>query len=270
VRITAAAQRHRDPAATYGPSTMTRDLVDVVCRGRTRSRTPSSAAIEPQNLRSGKFSQPAQGPPNRRGRLGSGDEGAVASIGGFNAARQCPWPKRCWEESDCDRPELLPGTIAARDQPICFGVHLGWADIATAAPIAERAATGPQPSPTARTPWSHKRNWAAYIFPRERPWTISHGPSSKLALQLNPNFSLAPGPITAWLCPIAGRWQEAYEATQRAIRLKAPREPLFGDLLRRRRLPPSFVGKKLCPRRSLFSREAIRERGDLTGALPGF
>jgi tetratricopeptide (TPR) repeat protein len=84
----------------------------------------------------------------------------------------------------------------------------------------------------------------------------------ELALQLNPNFSLAQGYYGLALS-YSGRWQEAYEAAQRAIRL-SPRDPssaiYYGIAAY-----AQFVGKNYVEAINL-SREAVRQRGDLTGA----
>jgi tetratricopeptide (TPR) repeat protein len=60
-----------------------------------------------------------------------------------------------------------------------------------------------------------------------------------------------------------GRWQEAFEATQRAIRL-SPRDPSLA-IYHGVAAYAQFVGRNYHEAIAL-SREAIRHRGDLTGA----
>jgi TolB-like protein/cytochrome c-type biogenesis protein CcmH/NrfG len=139
-----------------------------------------------------------------------------------------------------------------------FGVHLGWADIVTAAPIAERAALAAIQADS-EDPWAHNALGSVYFSTRRLDNSLAE---FELALQLNPNFSLAQGYYGLALS-YGGRWQEAYEAAQRAIRL-SPRDPssaiYYGIAAY-----AQFVGKNYLEAINL-SREAIRQRGDLTGA----
>jgi tetratricopeptide (TPR) repeat protein len=137
-------------------------------------------------------------------------------------------------------------------------VHLGWADIVTAAPIAERAALAAIQADS-EDPWAHNALGSVYFSTRRLDNSLAE---FELALQLNPNFSLAQGYYGLALS-YGGRWQEAYEAAQRAIRL-SPRDPssaiYYGIAAY-----AQFVGKNYLEAINL-SREAIRQRGDLTGA----
>jgi TolB-like protein/cytochrome c-type biogenesis protein CcmH/NrfG len=139
-----------------------------------------------------------------------------------------------------------------------FCVHLGWADIATAAPIAERAALAAIHADS-EDPWAHNALGSVYFSTRRLAGSLAE---FELALQLNPNFSLAQGYYGLALS-YSGRWQQAYEAAQRAIRL-SPRDPssaiYYGIAAY-----AQFVGRNYHEAISL-SREAIRQRGDLTGA----
>jgi tetratricopeptide (TPR) repeat protein len=139
-----------------------------------------------------------------------------------------------------------------------FGVHLGWADIVTAAPIAERAAFAAIHADS-EDPWAHNALGSVYFSTRRLDKSLAE---FELALQLNPNFSLAQGYYGLALA-YSGRWQEAYEAAQRAIRL-SPRDPssaIYCGIA----AYAQFVGKNYVEAINL-SREAIRQRGDLTGA----
>jgi TolB-like protein/cytochrome c-type biogenesis protein CcmH/NrfG len=139
-----------------------------------------------------------------------------------------------------------------------FGVHLGWADIATVAPIAERAALAAIAADS-EDAWAHTALGSVYFSTRRLDDSLAE---FELALQLNPNFSLAQGYYGLALC-YSGRWQDAYVATQRAIRL-SPRDPssaiYYGVAAY-----AQFVGKNYSEAIAL-AREATRQRGDLTGA----
>ena len=139
-----------------------------------------------------------------------------------------------------------------------FGVHMGWADIATAAPIAERAALAAILADS-EDPWAHNALGSVYFSTRRLDNSLAE---FELALQLNPNFSLAQGYYGLALC-YCGRWQEASEAAQRALRL-SPRDP-FSAIYYGVAAYAQFVGKNYSEAISL-SREAIRLRGDFSGA----
>jgi tetratricopeptide (TPR) repeat protein len=139
-----------------------------------------------------------------------------------------------------------------------FGVHLGWADIATAATAAERAALAAVAA-DGEDAWAHTALGSVYFSTRRLDNALAE---LELALQLNPNFSLAQG-YYALALSYSGRWQDAYAATQRAIR-QSPRDPssaiYYGVAAY-----AQFVGKNYCEAIAL-AREATRQRGDLTGA----
>lgn len=139
-----------------------------------------------------------------------------------------------------------------------FGVHLGWINIAAAAPIAERAALTAVDA-DGEDAWAHTALGSVYFSTRRLDHALAE---FELALQLNPNFSLAQGYYALALC-YSGRWQDAYAATQRAIR-QSPRDPssaiYYGVAAY-----AQFVGRNYCEAIGL-AREATRQRGDLTGA----
>jgi TolB-like protein/Tfp pilus assembly protein PilF len=139
-----------------------------------------------------------------------------------------------------------------------FGVHLGWADLGKAAPIAERAAI-------AAVQYDHEDAWAhtalasVYFSTRRLDDALSE---LEQALALNPNFSLAQG-YYALALSYAGRSQESFEAAQRAIRL-SPRDPslsLYYGVAGYARFTERRYDEAIA-----LAREAIRHRGDLTGA----
>jgi TolB-like protein/cytochrome c-type biogenesis protein CcmH/NrfG len=139
-----------------------------------------------------------------------------------------------------------------------FGVHLGWADLAKVAPIAERAALSAVQA-DGEDPWAHTALGSVYFSTRRLDDAISE---FEHALRLNPNFCLAQG-YYALALSYCGRPQEAYEAAQYAIRL-SPRDPslaiYYGVAAYAR-----FVERHYAEAIEL-ARTAIRQRGDLTGA----
>jgi TolB-like protein/cytochrome c-type biogenesis protein CcmH/NrfG len=139
-----------------------------------------------------------------------------------------------------------------------FGVHLGWADLATVAPLAEQAALCAIQADR-EDPWAHTALGSVYFSTARLDDSLSE---FELALQLNPNFSLAQG-YYALALSYCGRSQDAYEAAQRAIRL-SPRDPslaiYYGVAAYARFLERNYNEA------IALSREAIRHRGFLTGA----
>ncbi|MBR0826356.1 winged helix-turn-helix domain-containing protein [Bradyrhizobium manausense] len=139
-----------------------------------------------------------------------------------------------------------------------FGVHLGWSERATAVPIAERAALAAVRSDH-EDPWAHTALGSVYFSTRRLDDALSE---FEQALALNPNFSLAQG-YYALALSYAGRSGESYEAAQRAIRL-SPRDPslaiYYGIAGYARFTERNYVEA------IALAREAIRHRGDLTGA----
>jgi TolB-like protein/cytochrome c-type biogenesis protein CcmH/NrfG len=138
-----------------------------------------------------------------------------------------------------------------------FGVHMGWADMATVALVAERAARAAVQSDS-QDPWAHNALASVYFSTRRLDSSMAE---FELALQLNPNFSLAHGYYGLALT-YCGRWQEAHEAAQYALRL-SPRDP-FSAIYYGVAAYAQFVGKNYQDAIGL-SREAIRQRGDFTG-----
>jgi tetratricopeptide (TPR) repeat protein len=139
-----------------------------------------------------------------------------------------------------------------------FGVHMGWADITIAAPIAERAALAAVAADT-EDAWAHNALGSVYFSTRRLDDSLAE---FGLALQLNPNFCFAQGYYGLALC-YCGRWREAYELAQRALRL-SPRDP-FSAIYYGVAGYAQFVGGNYLEAIGL-SREAIRLRSDFTGA----
>jgi tetratricopeptide (TPR) repeat protein len=139
-----------------------------------------------------------------------------------------------------------------------FGAHMGWADMATAAAIAERAALAAIHADS-EDPWAHHALGCVHLFTRRLEDALAE---FELALRLNPNFSLAQG-----YCGLAlsycGRWQDADAAAHRALRL-SPRDP-FSAVYYGIAAYAQFVGR-LHDKAMQLSREAIRQRSDFVGA----
>ncbi len=139
-----------------------------------------------------------------------------------------------------------------------FSAHMGWEDMTAAAPIAERAAAAAILADS-EDPWAHHALGCVYLFARRFDDSLAE---FELALQLNPNFSLAQGyyGLTLAYC---GRWEEAQSAAQRALRL-SPRDPLAGVYCGIASYS-HFVGRNYGEAMRL-AREGIRQRGDFVGA----
>jgi TolB-like protein len=139
-----------------------------------------------------------------------------------------------------------------------FGAHMGWADMSTAAPIAERAAVAAVMA-DGEDPWAHFALGCAYLFTRRFDEALAE---LEMALQLNPSFSLAQGYYGLALSYCA-HWEEADEAARRAIRL-APRDP-YSAVYYGVAAYAQFVGRNYEEAMRL-SRDALRQRGDFVGA----
>jgi TolB-like protein len=139
-----------------------------------------------------------------------------------------------------------------------FSAHMGWADMAAATPIAERAALAAILA-DGEDPWAHHALGCAYLYARRFDDSLAE---FELALRLNPNFSVAQGyhGLTLTYC---GRWEEGVLAARRALRL-SPRDP-FSAVYRGIEAYGHFVGRDY-EEAIRLSRQAIRERGDFVGA----
>jgi TolB-like protein/cytochrome c-type biogenesis protein CcmH/NrfG len=139
-----------------------------------------------------------------------------------------------------------------------FTAHMGWADMATVAKIAERSAEAATRADS-EDPWAHNGLAHVYLFARRFDDSLAE---FELALRLNPNFALAQGYYGLALS-YSGRWQEADEAARRALRL-SPRDP-FSAVYCGIAAYAQFIGRNYEEAMRL-SREAIRQRGDFVGA----
>ncbi len=139
-----------------------------------------------------------------------------------------------------------------------FSAHMGWEDMATAAPIAERAAASAILADS-EDPWAHFALGGVYLFARRFDDSLAE---FELALRLNPNFSLAQGYYGLALA-YCGRWQEAVSAAQRAL-LLSPRDPLSAVYCGIASYA-QFVGRNY-DEAMRIAREGIRQRADFVGA----
>jgi tetratricopeptide (TPR) repeat protein len=139
-----------------------------------------------------------------------------------------------------------------------FSAHMGWADMATVAPIAERAALAAILADS-EDPWAHFALGCVYLFARRFDDSLAE---FELALRLNPNFSLAQGyyGLTLSYC---GRWEEGDLAARRALRL-SPRDP-FSAIYYGIAAYAQFVGRNYDEAMRL-ARDGIRQRSDFVGA----
>jgi TolB-like protein/cytochrome c-type biogenesis protein CcmH/NrfG len=139
-----------------------------------------------------------------------------------------------------------------------FSAHMGWADMATTLPVAERAALAAI-LVDSEDPWAHHALGCAYLFTRRFDDSLAE---FEVALRLNPNFSLAQG-YYGLVLSYCGRWEEANVAARRALRL-SPRDP-FSAIFYGIASYAQFVGRNYDEAIRL-SREGIRQRGDFVGA----
>lgn len=139
-----------------------------------------------------------------------------------------------------------------------FGVHLGWADLASTAPVAERAATLAVQLDH-EDAWAHAALGSVYFSTRRLADALSE---FETALRMNPNFCLVQG-YYALALSYAGRTEDSFAAAQRAIRL-SPRDPslaIYYGIAGYARFMTRQYDEAIA-----LAREAIRHRGDLTGA----
>jgi len=139
-----------------------------------------------------------------------------------------------------------------------FSAHMGWADMATAIPIAERAALAAIRSDS-EDPWAHYALGSVYLFTRCFDDSLAE---FELALRLNPGFSPARG-LYGVVLTYCGRWEEGDLAARHALRL-SPRDP-FAAVYCGVVAYAQFVGENY-EEAIRMSREALRQRGDFVGA----
>ena len=139
-----------------------------------------------------------------------------------------------------------------------FCAHMGWENMAVAAPIAEQAASAAILADS-EDPWAHHALGCVHLYARRFDDSLAE---FEWALQLNPNFWMAQAyyGLTLAYC---GRWQEAVSSVQRALRL-SPRDPLAAIYCGIASYA-QFVGHNYDEAMRL-AREGIRQRADFVGA----
>ena len=139
-----------------------------------------------------------------------------------------------------------------------FGGHLGWEDLGATASVAERAANAAIRADS-EDPWAHFALGYVHLHARRFEDSLAE---VELALQLNPNFSLAQAYYGLALT-YCGRWEEGDLAVRRALRL-SPRDP-FAAIYCGIESYALYVGGRYEEAMQL-AREGIRQRSDFTGA----
>jgi tetratricopeptide (TPR) repeat protein len=139
-----------------------------------------------------------------------------------------------------------------------FSAHMGWADMATVAPIAEQAALAAILADS-EDPWAHYALGSVYMHARRHEDSLAE---FELALRLNPSFSLAQGYYGLALS-YDGRWEDGNAAAQRALRL-SPRDP-YSAIYYGVAAYAQYVGRNYEEAMRL-AREGIRQRSDFVGA----
>jgi TolB-like protein len=147
------------------------------------------------------------------------------------------------------------GVLAAS---YAFSAHMGWVDMATAMPTAERAAQAAIRADN-EDPWAHHALGYVYLLERRFDDSLAE---YELALRLNPNFAQAQGFYSLSLS-YSGHWQKAVQAAERAL-LLSPRDP-FSAVYNGIAAYAQFVGRNYEEAMNL-SHESVRQRGDFVGA----
>jgi TolB-like protein/cytochrome c-type biogenesis protein CcmH/NrfG len=147
------------------------------------------------------------------------------------------------------------GLLAASN---IFSAHMGWQEMATALPVAERAALSAIHADS-EDPWAHYALGSVYLFNRRFDDCIAE---FELTLRLNPSFSPARGYYGVALA-YRGRWEEGDRAARQALRL-SPRDP-FAGIYCGVAAYSQFVGRNY-EEAIRLSREALRQRSDFVGA----
>jgi TolB-like protein/Tfp pilus assembly protein PilF len=148
------------------------------------------------------------------------------------------------------------GVLAASQT---LGAYMGWADMLTTVPAAERAALAAIEADS-EDPWAHHALGCAYLLTRRFDESLAE---FAVALRLNPNFALAQA-IYGLTLAFCGQWQEADAAARRALRL-SPRDPLSA-LYYGVAAYAQFIGRNYEEALQL-AQAAVRLRGDYVGAL---
>ena len=138
-----------------------------------------------------------------------------------------------------------------------FGAHMGWTELETALPIAERAALSAIRADS-EDPWAHYALASVYLLTRNFDDSLAE---FELAIRLNPSFSPARGYYGVALA-YCGRWEEGDLAARQALRL-SPRDP-FAAVYCGVVAYAQFLGGNY-DEAIRMARESLRQRNDFTG-----
>ncbi|HET9715423.1 MAG TPA: winged helix-turn-helix domain-containing tetratricopeptide repeat protein [Pseudolabrys sp.] len=138
-----------------------------------------------------------------------------------------------------------------------FSAHMGWSDMSAVIRIAERAALAANRADS-EDPWAHHALGSVYLFTRRFDDSLAE---FEVALQLNPNFSLAQAYYGLALS-YCGRWEEADLSARRAMRL-SPRDPMSAIYCGVAAYA-QYIARRY-EEAMQFAREAIRQRSDFVG-----
>ncbi|UPK26080.1 winged helix-turn-helix domain-containing protein [Bradyrhizobium sp. 195] len=138
-----------------------------------------------------------------------------------------------------------------------FTAHMGWMEMATAIPLAERAAHAAIRADDGDA-WAHNALGHVDLFARRFDDSLA---GFETALRLNPNFALAQGYYGLAL-GYCGRWRDADEAARRAIRL-SPRDP-YAPVYYGIAAYARFLGADYAEAIRL-AQESLRQRSDFVG-----
>jgi TolB-like protein/cytochrome c-type biogenesis protein CcmH/NrfG len=138
-----------------------------------------------------------------------------------------------------------------------FCAYMGWTDMATAVPIAERAALAALRADS-EDPWAHYARGSVHLLFRRFDDALA---AFESALSLNPNFALAQS-VYGLALALCGRWEDGAAAAARALRL-SPRDPFLATY-NGIAAYAQFVGRNYEEAMRL-ARTGIRLRGDHVG-----
>jgi TolB-like protein/Tfp pilus assembly protein PilF len=138
-----------------------------------------------------------------------------------------------------------------------FSAHMGWEEMAKSVPAAEWSALAAIRADS-EDPWAHLALGSVYLFTRRFEDSLAE---FELALQLNPNFSLAQG-YYGLVLAYCGRCEEADVAARRALRL-SPRDP-FSAIYCGIVAYSQYVAQNY-EEAMQMARESIRQRADFVG-----
>jgi TolB-like protein/class 3 adenylate cyclase len=139
-----------------------------------------------------------------------------------------------------------------------FCAHMGWEDIATVAPLAERAALAAIAADS-EDPWAHLALGCVHMITRRFDDSLA---AFETALRLNPSFSIAHAYYGLTLC-YCGRWEDGALAAEHALRL-SPSDP-YSAVYCGVAGYAQFVGRNY-EEAIRLARQGIRQRGDFVGA----